>query len=421
MNYENSWSDELAPHLPRLDEPFILHHIAATPQKQALMEDAQRSKNGKQNQLVPAQLSTHFLTLTHAGVHVLALELLVFSSSPSAQLSKMEHDPLTTIFVSKADSSGYFNSGQEDANLSLGAIVTQILRVFIKTLSRPNIPTRLCLFARAQSQYIFPESGRNKRKHVLSDRDLIKWWIRVTTPLLAVFSELKSARLSIPGAEQSEINSYLPPDPDAKTVLWQEGHIFCTDGDRDKDLALRHVPSFPDDPKSRFLDVVVAEGRGGIMTVNQFFAELQMRQEFLSGFVAAIIGVEGLVEKTANEPTHFTCPVVDIRAYSRIHDAIVTSDYSTEKMARNATAKFIEALPKSSEHIIRGTQAISKVRRKHDAHLTKPSHQINIIGGGLVRKRTKSTHTKTAFEQQQDVNKMDRDSDDREASKKVKL
>ncbi|KAK9370124.1 histone acetylation protein-domain-containing protein [Lipomyces kononenkoae] len=436
MNYENIWSDELAPHLPCLDEPFILHHIATTPQKQALTEDPQRSKNEKQNQLGVTQLSTHFLTLTYAGVHVLALELLVYSCLPSAHLRKVEKDVSTTIFISKADSSGYFNSSQKDAHLSLGAVVTQILRVFIKTLSRPDTPTRLCLFARAQSQYIFPESGRNKLKHVMSDRDLIKWWIRVTNPLLAVFSELK-ARLSIPGAEPGEVKNFVTPDPDTKKLLWEEGHIFCTDGNRDKELALRHVPSFPDDPKSRFLDVLVAEGRGGIITVNQFFAELQMRQEFLLGFVAAIIGIEGLVDKKTDDPTQFACPVVSNRTYSMIHDAIVTSDYSTEKLARNATAKFTEALPKSSGHIIRGTQKVSRAGPKDEAHIQIPSPQINIIGGGLVRKRAKPAHTKPAFEQQPpNVNahytagesqhapgtdQTDRHSGDREAAKRVKL
>ncbi|KAK9329207.1 histone acetylation protein-domain-containing protein [Lipomyces starkeyi] len=436
MSHENFWSDGLARYLPALDLPFILHHIATRPQKQALTEDPQKSKKKKQKQLVSTQLSTHFLTLTYAGLHVLALELLVYTNSPSADTNETEKEPLTTIFVSKADSSGYFSSNREDAKLNLGDVVTQILKMFIKALSRPSTPTRLCLFARAQSQYIFPESGRNKQKHVLSDRDLIKWWIRVTSPLLSLFSELKSARLSVPGAEQVEVKSFLAHDSEAKNLLWKEGHIFCPDGDRDKELALRHVPSFPDDPKSRFLDVLVAEGRDGITTVNQFFAELQMRQEFLLGFVAAIIGIEGFVDKKAEEKTSFACPLLENRVYSKIHDAIVTSDYSTEKLARNATAKFIEALPKSSQHIIRGRQEISKAGSEGDADRKQRVQQINVIGGGLVRKRTKPAHTRTTFARQQATNahngsgesqqatrtdQTDRGSDDTEASKKMKV
>ncbi|KAK9488604.1 histone acetylation protein-domain-containing protein [Lipomyces starkeyi] len=436
MNDENFWSDGLARYLPALDLPFILHHIATRSQKQALTEDPQNSRKKKQKQLVSTQLSTHFLTLTYAGLHVLALELLVYTNWPSADTNETEKEPLTTIFVSKADSSGYFNSDREDAKINLGDVVTQILTMFIKTLSRPSTPTRLCLFARAQSQYIFPESGRNKQKHVLSDRDLIKWWIRVTSPLLSLFSELKSARLSVPGAEQVEVKSFLAHDSETKNLLWKEGHIFCPDGDRDKELALRHVPSFPDDPKSRFLDVLVAEGRDGNTTVNQFFAELQGRQEFLLGFVAAIIGIEGFVDKKAEEKTSFACPLLENRVYSKIHDAIVTSDYSTEKLARNATAKFIEALPKSSQHIIRGTKEIPKAGSGGDADRKQRVQQINVIGGGLVRKRTKPAHTRTTVARQQATNshngsgesqpatrtdQTDRGSDDTEASKKMKV
>ncbi|KAK9377820.1 histone acetylation protein-domain-containing protein [Lipomyces chichibuensis] len=436
MNDENFWSDGLARYLPTLNQPFILHHIATRPQKQSLTEDPQKCKEKKLKKLVSTQLSTHFLTLTYAGLHVLALELLVYTNSSSADTNGTEKEPLTTIFVSKADSSGYFNPNLEDAKLNLGDVVTQILKVFIKTLSRPRTPTRLCLFARAQSQYIFPESGRNKRKHVLSDRDLIKWWIRVTSPLLSLFSELKSARLSVPGAEQVEVKSFLTHDSETKNLLWKEGHIFCLDGDRDKELALRHVPSFPDDPKSRFLDVLVADGRDGTTTVNQFFAELQMRQEFLLGFVAAIIGIEGLVDKNAEEKTSFACPLVENKLYSKIHDAIVTSDYSTEKLARNATTKFIEALPKSSQHIIRGTQEISKAVPEGDADRKQPVQQINVIGGGLVRKRHKPAHTRTMLAQQQSTcahngsgesqqatrtDQTDCGSEDTKASKKMKV
>ncbi|KAJ8103967.1 histone acetylation protein-domain-containing protein [Lipomyces tetrasporus] len=394
INGANFWSDGLAIYLPCLDSPFVIHHIATKPQKHALTQEPQKSEKGKGKRSISTQLSTHFLTLTYDGLHVLALELLVYRSSPSTDQGETENESLTTIFVSKADSSGYFNSGREDVRLNIGAIVTQILTIFIQTLARPNIPIRLCLFARAQPQYIFPESGRNKQKHVLSDRGLVKWWIRVTSPLLSVFSELKSARLCVPGAEPGEIKSFLLPDPETKKLLWKEGHIFCADGDRDNQPAVRHIPSFPDDPKSRFLDFLVAEGRDGITTVNQFFAELQVRQEFLLGFVAAIIGIEGLVDKNANDTSTFACPVVENKVYSKIHDAIVTSDYSTETLARNATAKFIEALPKSSEYVIQGTQKSSKAGLEGKNHLKEPSQQINVIGGGLVRKRTKPADTR---------------------------
>lgn len=41
----------------------------------------------------------------------------------------------------------------------------------------------ISLFARAQSQYLFPGSADHGKKHVLDDRQLIRWWARVLDPL----------------------------------------------------------------------------------------------------------------------------------------------------------------------------------------------------------------------------------------------
>ncbi|KAK7207038.1 histone acetylation protein-domain-containing protein [Myxozyma melibiosi] len=341
-------------------QPFVLYHISTKPKKQALTEHPSASSG---------TVSTHLVLVEYDGIYVLALEVQVYRS------------PLhTTLFVSKADSTGF-------CKLNLRVLVSAILRVLLTATARPEIPTRICLFARAQPQYLFPDSGSNGFKHVLSDRQLIRWWIKTLDPLLSLFTPPPLARLLIPGADKAE----LKPALQSSSALWSAGHIFHTDT---SSLAIETVPNFPDDPKSRFLDSLAAENRGRETTVAHFFDELQMRQEFLLGFVVGIIGVEGVIScsssssssSSSSEDEHLGA-VVEMKTYTRIHDAIVTGNYGSIRDTRNATAAVRMAMPEGSRFEIMGTLVGEEQSRKKTEPVKTPA--VNVMSGMMVRKRAK--------------------------------
>ncbi|KAK9449685.1 histone acetylation protein-domain-containing protein [Limtongia smithiae] len=409
------------------DRDYTLHHVATKPAKYALTRDPSKEEKGGATKAARSTSSTtcgsdnattHFLTLTAPNrLHILALELNVYTNAS-----------YTTIFIAKADTTGYHLP-----TLSIGAVVAAIIRAFVETTARFGVQTRICLFARAQPQYIFLGSAKNARKHVLSDRELIQWWMKVLGPMAEQAMGSALARLHIPGAEPAYMRSVLTPP-------WTDGHIFSSDSTEDHTdngvnnaaaattpstgdhrLAVATIPNFPDDPKSRFLNVLASEARDRTTSVDRFFLELQMRQEFLMGFVSGILGVQGCVvvpredEVQSHEKGGLPGAVVESKVYLRIHDAIITSDYSDEELARNATAQLCADMPAGSAFVLHGTKPVSKAdsndgstassstptvssspSQPHLAGQVKPPATVTLIGQGLIRKRAKPPRTTAA-------------------------
>ncbi|KAK9458787.1 histone H3-K56 acetyltransferase, partial [Lipomyces oligophaga] len=354
---------------------FVVYHIATKPTKQGLTEPRPKEL---QNDHV---YSTHLITLAYDEIYVLALEIIVYQC-PS----------VTTIFVAKADSTGF--GPDNSARLNLAHVTSAILSAFLESTVKENIPSRICLFARSQPQYIFPESSKNIRKHVLSDRGLVKWWIRVLSPVLtSTFTDQILARIRIPGAESGDIKSIIQAA--SQTNLWKEGDIFNSNSDRLTDKAVLHIPNFPDDPKSRFLDFIIAEGRADCTSTEQFFIELETRQEFLLGAVVSLIGVQGSLKPTngrysSSPVSEFPCAVVDQKTYIKLHDSIVTSTFENEESARNATKSCTALLPETARSIVSGSAKSFKKTNLASSTIAKP---VTVINSGLIRKRVKPPRT----------------------------
>ena len=141
---------------------------------------------------------------------------------------------------------------------------------------RPDRRSLIALFARAQNQYLFPASVENEHKHVLDDRNLIKWWCTVLDPLLAstkdgleseqnslavndpavdLQSSMRQGYLRVPGYDTYSTRAFFPKHAQSTSALSQYWKVADP-------LDLLHpptlperclVPCFPDDPKSRFL------------------------------------------------------------------------------------------------------------------------------------------------------------------------
>lgn len=217
-----------------------------------------------------------------AEVAVYAIELILYTTNH-----------ISTLFVSKADSTGYASLlGHERG---AGSIIRTITTVFISWLiqHRQCAGKRLVLslFARAQDQYLFPGSVENGAKHVLDDRQLVKWWCKTLDPIVRAHpldptATVTSTSTSTPAPNLSSSTPDLSTDS-AATQLHTKAHLLVPGHDPHETSfflpstsrldpsgheywsAATHpllrispyrnapprclIPHFPDDPKARFL------------------------------------------------------------------------------------------------------------------------------------------------------------------------
>ncbi|PIA92410.1 Histone acetyltransferase [Cercospora beticola] len=265
------------------------------------------------------RLASHFLTvsadasaLPQSGtgdVINFAIEVLVYTTRK-----------LTTIFVSKVDSTAYVPRIRPSP-------VKTAVTTFLKWLAekerrkRPNRKIVVSLFARAQSQYLFPGSSDDKGKHVLDDRQLIRWWARVLDPIIPIAKtddanaeELPRYQgyLTVPGYAKTELKSFMPPSAAASKPRWLPGHPLIelgrTRGVPEHAPPRCLLPRFPDDPKARFIsdlddEIGVAQDSQltaspskvksarwkSVMSLDQFWEQMEFRQECSSGRVVGFL------------------------------------------------------------------------------------------------------------------------------------
>ncbi|EHY54901.1 hypothetical protein HRR83_005839 [Exophiala dermatitidis] len=288
MSAKSALQSRLAAALP-IGISLWAYHISTTPSSTSPLFAPVPGEKDE-----PTLCESHFLAVasppSNDGKEVLvyAVEILIFSSPKS-----------TTVFVSKADSSGF--SSRLNAPKRSPSVIGTIISTFIEFLLEPRlIRSRvvLSLFARSQNQYLFPGSIENKEKHVLDDRQLIKWWCRVLDNVLRKHDEGKSvpctatAHLLVPGCDKAETRAFFPPssrqDPpsDPKWINSYPVELLVTDISKPP----RHlVPRLPDDPKSRFLDDLdgdFVDDRGqwrSVKTLEQFWEMMSYRQECSAG------------------------------------------------------------------------------------------------------------------------------------------
>lgn len=269
------------------------------------------------------KLASHFLTVSvptrdvQAGagiddhVIVFAMEILIYSQKG-----------LTTMFVSKADSTGYLPQRRPSPVKSIATTFLWWLgtkqRQKLSAGLNPDARLVISLFARAQSQYLFPGSADHGKKHVLDDRQLIRWWARVLDPLFPKDSQPdpQSAQkpehqgyLTVPGAE---IRSFLPSLDATARKHWKQGNplVELAHARGVPEIAPTRclLPRFPDDPKARFMqdlddEVGLVEDAGPLASpskrkggrwktihdLERFWEAMEFRQECSSGRVVGFL------------------------------------------------------------------------------------------------------------------------------------
>ena len=298
---------------------FTIHHLSTPPTSCPAIYAAPPHEEPEET-----YCESHFLSVSidsdESQLQVFAVEVLIYTT-----------EYLTTLFVSKADSTGYLYLLKlpQGTPSPLKIISTIFLQYLIEDRERPDRRLVLSLFARAQNQYLFPGSIENSYKHVLDDRGLIRWWCKVVDPILATYendrSVLEDERkgitrdeldfkshgfLRVPGCDTYETQSFLPRDERGRIAekrRWLTKDPLRELG-RSPGLPERClIPRFPDDPKARFVETLDDEipdedsqpslsqtpaspskkqnnGRWrSVKSLEQFWEMMQFRQECSSG------------------------------------------------------------------------------------------------------------------------------------------
>ncbi|GAA5969415.1 hypothetical protein JCM21900_005689 [Sporobolomyces salmonicolor] len=186
------------------------------------------------------------------------------------------------LYISKVDTTGLSPSSSPSPTRPL---VASFLSYHLLHPPHGTERLRIHIFARAQGQYLFPGSIENKSKRVLDDKGLIRWWkgtveratrdVQVQKVLQRGTEELKLFYL-IPGLTYLESLPYVPDPPlsaaaSTPSPIWTYGHSYSVlpsplhraPSSPSPTAAAQHpltdhLPSFPDDPKSRFLHALTS-------------------------------------------------------------------------------------------------------------------------------------------------------------------
>jgi regulator of Ty1 transposition protein 109 len=277
---------------------------------------------------------SHFIAASLPGKGASDKELLVFA----IEVLVFTSQNLTTIFVSKADSTGYLHL--LDTSPGSPSIIKTICTTFLSCLVKQRLHgprILLSLFARSQNQYLFPGSVDHPGKHVLDDRQLIKWWCQTLDPVLREYGPTTASRspncssdasseayIIVPGCDKFDTRAFFPKSTKSELLSrWSNSYprdLTVPDGTAPPRYL---IPRFPDDPKARFLDDLDSEISASdspdiknwrsVKSLDQFWEMLSYRQECsagrLVGFIWLVFTPRGpddtelSVQKTEQLPT----------------------------------------------------------------------------------------------------------------------
>ncbi len=183
------------------------------------------------------------------------------------------------LYVSKVDS-----TGQACSPSPTSALVHSLLLYYADPATRPVEAQHfwIHLFARAQNQYLFPNSSEFVGKRPLSDVRLCGWWKRIFTGVATELDARSQSKAIIrlnyvlPGYSELEaenslksMSSFSSSSSPPSLLRWTYGHPYSQQDipmpcPKSEVLNLGHyIPWFDDDPKSRFIDEIAYTTENG--------------------------------------------------------------------------------------------------------------------------------------------------------------
>lgn len=268
-------TDHLADSLASLpgSRTFSLHVLVSTPRKHNNLfpyaDEQDRPKSYIQDILI---LLSEVATIDSSKEQLQdnpSSDNARFVSAIEANLFTIPTTSCSLLYISKVDS-----TGQGQIPSPTQTLVKSFLAYFADPTHRATNTLWVHLFARSQNQYLFPNSVQHPSKRVLSDSQLSLWWKH----LLANVAKAQSSSNSLiecyyllPGFSELEAsqllrqNTPLSTGTETSSITWVYGNPYSQGGRTNFPFGTLHspsiadvIPSFPDDPKSRFLDELLA-------------------------------------------------------------------------------------------------------------------------------------------------------------------
>ena len=151
------------------------------------------------------------------------------------------------LYISKVDTTGLLSgpTSTQPSPSPTRPLVAAFLSYFLSHPPHHCSRVRIHVFARAQSQYLFPGSADNTAKKLLDDKALLRWWKR-TLERAVVESTISSAQSTtttklfylIPGLAYLESLPYVPANG---TLEWTYSHPYATLSSPLHPLSLIHI------------------------------------------------------------------------------------------------------------------------------------------------------------------------------------
>ena len=304
----------------------------------------------------------------------------VIVTAIEANVYTIPNTSCAVLHVSKVDSTGQAADPSPTATL-----VRALLKYYADPATRPVQAEHLWiqLFARAQSQYLFPNSADWEGKKWLSDIKLCAWWKRLLTRVVGELgTEGKTMKMFylLPGYSDVEAENALRIASSSRggpltvpDTEWFYGHPYSQSDvpmpcphEKMKNLG-HYIPYFDDDPKSRFLDEIAfiteggesprrkrprtmedkekekekdevkderPPGEMGKVTVDEFWERMSFRQECVAGavtgFFTVVVSGVGVGGETRGQ--------VSSQVNKRIMTSLLTGvEFSTKEQSVKAT------------------------------------------------------------------------------------
>lgn len=184
-----------------------------------------------------------------------------------ASLYTIPSTSTSLLYISKVDTSGH--SPPSSGPSPTRTLASSFISYFLLHPPHGSTRVRVHIFARAQGQYLFPGSVDNEGKKVLDDKGLIRWWKRTIEKATLEVQAAKQAVQPpsplklfylVPGLSYLESLPYVPAATLSPSIAWTYSHPYSALSSPLHAPAppiahplTDHIPSFPDDPKSRFL------------------------------------------------------------------------------------------------------------------------------------------------------------------------
>ncbi|KXN88199.1 hypothetical protein AN958_07658 [Leucoagaricus sp. SymC.cos] len=367
----------------------------------------------------------------------------VLTTAIEANLYLVPATSSAILYVCKVDSTGQTLSGGSPTK----ALIKAFLEYYTNPKTRPVDVKNLWiqLFARAQGQYLFPNSSMWEGKKPLSDVKLCAWWKRVLAQVALDIAEETKKTEKASDSDTTAVQAYyiLPGYSELEAeyslkvvssdVSWEYGHPY-TQHDKStlpcspppepiKNLG-HYIPYFDDDPKSRFLDEIAyttggevkspvrkrartatsmdegrlrdgADGELAKVTTDEFWERMSFRQECVAGavtgFFTLIVSTKKTKESEGSGSSLLEPQVgqVSSQINKRVLAALTTGvEFSTAERAIKAT----ETLESTIKRLCEG---IGNYSTSHSQRSSTPEPRERSTSTLLIPPRTPPRNEKS--------------------------